>query len=146
MLTTDNKVPGVHIIETRLAAPPIEGVGTSTAGFVGKSPKPRPSMPIAARLVTSADQFAADYILDATKSTSLSRAVLGFFENGGGACYVVNVDSETPSAVVAGLKLLEVIDEVAILAAPGLTHVDVYNELIGQATRTGDRFSILEGG
>jgi phage tail sheath protein FI len=135
--------PGVQINEVRLGPPPIAGVGTSTAGFVGAAPKTG-QFADTARLVTSADQFTADYIVDATTSTPLARAVLGFFANGGTACYVVNVDSTTPSDVVDGLKLLEVIDEIAIIAAPGHTSATVYTALEDQAFRTGDRFAILD--
>lgn len=144
MPTTYVNTPGVQINEVRLGPPPIAGVGTSTAGFVGAAPKAG-KFPNVARLVTSADQFSNDYIADATTSTPLSRAVLGFFANGGTACYVVNVDSTAPADVVAGIKLLEVIDEVAILAAPGHTEATVWQELEDQAFRTGDRFAILDG-
>jgi phage tail sheath protein FI len=37
-----------------------------------------------------------------------------------------------------------VIDEIAIIAAPGYTQTNVYNELEAQATRTGDRFALLD--
>jgi len=145
-------VPGVKIDEVRLGPPAIAGVGTSTAGFVGAAPKSG-RLTNQVRLVTSADQFAALYVLrdpavagdtDATTSTPLSRAVFGFFANGGTRCYVVNVDSNTPSDVVDGVALLQPIDEVAILAAPGHTDTTVYNALIGQAATTGDRFAILD--
>lgn len=139
----NEKTPGVQILEVRLGAPPIQGVGTSTAGFVGGAPKAGQFANVA-RLVTSADQFRADYIVDATRSTALSRAVLGFFANGGSECYVVNVGAPTAPTVVSGIKLLEPIDDVAILAAPGQTDATVYQELEDQATRTGDRFAILD--
>ncbi|AWB22771.1 phage tail sheath family protein [Methylobacterium currus] len=150
MATSYPNTPGVQILEVRLGAPPIAGVGTSTAGFVGKSPMTGRFLKVA-RLVTSADQFEADYITGknaadppAADSTSLSRAVFGFFENGGTTCYVVNVDSEAQGDVVAGIKLLEPIDEVAIIAAPGHVHPDVYAALEDQAFRTGDRFALLD--
>ena len=135
--------PGVQINEVRLGPPPIAGVGTSTAGFVGQSPTVG-RFPGAARLVTSADQFTAEYILAATTSTPLSRAVLGFFANGGSACYVVNTDSTAATDAVAALALLEVIDEIAIIGAPGYTAATVYQALEDQAFRTGDRFAILD--
>ena len=142
MATTYPNTPGVQIIEVRLGAPPIAGVGTSTAGFVGKAPKP--GVFPEPRLVTSADQFTADYIADATASTDLSHAVLGFFANGGTNCYVIDVDTAAAANVVAGLKKLEVIDEIAIIAAPGQTDNSVFTELEDQATRTGDRFALLD--
>jgi phage tail sheath protein FI len=152
MATIFANTPGVQILEVRLGAPPIAGVGTSTAAFIGKAPKAG-KFPDIARLVTSADQFTADYINDvpaanppapATQSTALSHAVSGFFGNGGTACYVVNVDSEAPDKIVTGIKLLEPIDDVAILAAPGQTDVTVVGELQQQADRTGDRFAVID--
>lgn len=143
-MTMFPNLPGVKIQEVRLGGPPIVGVGTSTAGFVGRAPKGGVFVD-QPRLVTSADQFVAEYIVDATTSTALSWAVLGFFANGGTACYVVNADSDTPSEVVEGIGLLEPIDEIAILAAPGHTDATIYQALIDQATRTGDRFAILDG-
>jgi phage tail sheath protein FI len=143
MPTIYQNTPGVQINEVRLGPPPIAGVGTSTAGLVGAAPKSG-QFPNVARLVTSADQFTSMYIVDATTSTPLSRAVLGFFANGGTACYVVNVDSTAATDIVNGLKLLEVIDEIAIIAAPGHTSSTVYSALEDQAFRTGDRFAILD--
>jgi uncharacterized protein len=143
MPTIFPNTPGVQINEVRLGPPPISGVGTSTAGFVGKAPKSG-QFPNLAKLVTSADQFVAQYIDDAKQSTSLSRAVLGFFRNGGRSCYVVNVDSDAPDDAVKGLALLEVIDEIAIIGAPGFTAPAVYKALQDQADRTGDRFAILD--
>jgi uncharacterized protein len=96
------------------------------------------------RLVTSSDQFVNDYIADATKSTEFSHAVLGYFGNGGGHCYVVNVDSVLPANVVAGIKLLERSDEIQIIAAPGSTDATVYQALEDQAQLKGDRFAILD--
>src|SRR5690349_4010906 len=116
-------LPGVKIQEVLLSAPPIVGVSTSIAGFVGTAPK-SDRFADQARLVTSADQFTADYIFappatgttdpetrdktqDATVSTDLSRAVFGFFANGGSACYIVNVNSDKSEDVAnTGLPLL----------------------------------------
>lgn len=144
MATTFLTLPGVRIQEVRLSGPPIVGVGTSTAGFVGTAPKSGQFTNIA-RLVTSADQFANDYIVDATTSTTLSYAVQGFFQNGGTECYVVNTDSTAAADIVSGIKLLEVLTDVEIIAAPGSsTNSTVSAELEGQASRTGDRFAILD--
>jgi uncharacterized protein len=143
MATSFPNLPGVKIQEVRLAGPPISGVGTSTAGFVGVAPKAGQFKNIP-RLVTSSDQFTNDYIVDATVSTPLSFAVQGFFLNGGNECYVVNTDSSAAADLVAGIKLLETLSDVEIIACPGSTAPTVYAELEGQAARTGDRFAILD--
>ncbi len=151
MATTLVNLPGVRIQEIQLAGPPITGVGTSTAGFVGAAPL-KGQYTMIARVVTSADQFTNDYINDpggdptknATKSTDLSLAVLGFFQNGGTECYVVNTDSVAPADVVKGLQVLEKQSDVEIIAAPGSTDKTVYDELEAQAMRQADRFAILD--
>ncbi len=151
MATTLVNLPGVRIQEVQLAGPPIIGVGTSTAGFVGVAPL-KGQFTMIARLVTSSDQFTNDYINDpggdptknATKSTDLSLAVLGFFQNGGAECYVVNTDSAAPADVVKGLQVLEKQGDVEIIAAPGSTDKTVYDELEAQAQRQADRFAILD--
>jgi phage tail sheath protein FI len=136
--------PGVQIKEVRLGAPPIAGVGTSTAGFVGKAPKAG-QFKNTARLVTGIDQFIVDYADDpAAKSTPLSRAVIGFFQNGGTICYVVNTDSDAPADAVTAIKLLEPIDDIAILAAPGHTDPAVYGALADQAAKVINRFAIFD--
>ncbi len=146
----NTRTPGVKIQEVQLAGPPIVGVGTSTAGFVGLAPKDAKFKNVA-RLVSSADQFVADYVAEAdgtiaaaTKSTPLSIAVDGFFRNGGTSCYVVNVGTANAADVVTGLKLLETIDAVAIIAAPGFIDATVYKALSDQAKSTGDRVAILD--
>jgi len=152
MPTVFPNTPGVQIDEVRLVAPPIQGASTSIAGFVGAAPKGG-RFTNTARLLTSADQFSANYVLadattpgdaGATRSTPLSRAVLGFFANGGTQCYVVNVDPSDPAAVIPGLKQLEALHEVSIIAAPGHTEPTIYQELEDQAFRTGNRIAILD--
>jgi uncharacterized protein len=155
MSATFDTLPGVRIKEVRLGSPPIIGVGTSTAAFVGNAPlsdrfKDSP------RLVTSADQFFRDFIRDsnpalqddetkgATTMTPLGNAVLGFFQNGGTECFVVNVGSVKPEDVKAGIERLAKIEEIDIIAAPGSTHTIVYNALRDQAKDTANRFAILD--
>src|SRR5215471_5257405 len=99
-MATFQFLPGVRIQEVQLGAPPISGVGTSTAAFVGKVPKDnRPAGSPTTQLISSADDFAAKFIVAgttaaATTSTNLSRAVAGFFLNGGTAVYVSIVDDD----------------------------------------------------
>ena len=151
MATSFPTLPGVKIKEVALSAPPISGVGTSTAGFVGVAPL-KGQFTMVARLVTSFDQFVQDYINDpggdstknATKSTDLSFAVFGFFQNGGNECYVVNTDSAAATDFLKGIKLLEKNSDVEIIAAPGSTDATVYKALEDQAFAQADRFAILD--
>jgi phage tail sheath protein FI len=137
--------PGVYVEEVESGARPIEGVGTTTAAFVGATPKAdaRVNEPVP---VNSFAQFARDFIADAKESTPLANAVYGFFRNGGSRCYVVNVGGA--AAPIAGkgkgLDQLAAIDEIAMIAAPGRTDAASYNDLLTAAETLGDRFAILD--
>jgi uncharacterized protein len=91
--------------------------------------------------------------------TPLAHAVYGFFFNGGSECYVVNLgkkdEVETPTqdkglvkeplTLEQGLKILERIDEIAILAAPGYTEKNDYIQLTTACEKLEDRVAILDG-
>jgi uncharacterized protein len=82
------------------------------------------------------------------QGTALSRAVWGFFANGGGRCYIVNHPEgqaiEGGGTRRSGLQLLEAVDEVAIVAAPGYAEVQSYEALLGHCERLEDRVAILD--
>lgn len=76
--------PGVYLEEFEMGARPIEGVSTSTVGFLGETER-GPTIP--PRLVTSLTQFNrifGGYI----EKSYLTYAVDGFFSNGGQRCYI----------------------------------------------------------
>lgn len=92
--------PGVYVEEVERGAKPVEGVSTSTAGFLGRTER-GPTDP---RLVTSFADFQRLYggFLD---DSYLANAVDGFFRNGGNRCYVGRVTASTTVAeatMVAG--------------------------------------------
>jgi phage tail sheath protein FI len=140
--------PGVYVEEVSAGARPIGAVGTSTAGFVGTAPD-RSARPGAAVAVNSWSDFLRVYAgpTDAS-STALARAVYGFFDNGGGRCYVVNIGEGDPIGGTgrrrSGIALLEAVDEVAIVAAPGRTDPASYEDLLAHCERLGDRVAILD--
>ena len=73
---------------------------------------------------------------------TLSHAVYGFFRNGGTRCYVAWV---TGNVVVPDvLERFEAIDEIAIVAAPGVTDKTALGEVIGHCWRMGDRFAVID--
>lgn len=139
------KTPGVYVEETDTGGHLIQPVGTSTAGFVGAAPDPAAHLD-EAFAVNNWAQFVREYARNATTSTNLSNAVYGFFLNGGSRCYVVNTKAGTSiSAKDKGVKLLEKIDEVAIIAAPGMTDTASYNALLDSAELMQDRIAVLDG-
>lgn len=139
--------PGIYVEEVSGGARPIEAVGTSTAGFLGIAPAPNAYVN-EARAINNWSQFIRDYVEEESKSTALSHAVYGFFANGGSRCYVVNVGKRGSIAGGGrnrtGLDLLEQVDEVAIVAAPGYTDAASYDALLSHCERLEDRVALLD--
>lgn len=83
--------PGVYIEEVSVGAKPIEGVSTSTAGFIGETERG----PVEARFISNFIQFQRIYGGFAwktkTKESYLPYALDGFFANGGKRCFVARV-------------------------------------------------------
>ena len=134
--------PGVFVEEIDSGARPIEAVGTSTAGFVGAAPQADAHVDEAFAINNWA-QFQREFVGEATTSNALANAVYGFFLNGGSRCYVVNTKGAI-SGKGRGLDLLACIDEVAIIAAPGMTDAASYAALLDSAELLKDRVAILD--
>ncbi len=167
--------PGVYVEEVASGSAPIVGVGTSTAGFIGvvpdsiDIPKANPSYdptqarsdtnlpyatdsftPVAAgevKLCTNFSEFKksfGDFSTD-TDQRNLAHAVYGFFNNGGTRCYVVRVAkaSDITGDFLEGK--FEPIDEIAIVAAPGITDSSVCSAIVTHCKqKTQDRVAILD--
>jgi phage tail sheath protein FI len=97
--------PGVFIEEPDVGPKTIEGVSTSTAGFIGKAERG----PVNPKLVTSFEEFQrifGSYI----PGSFLAYSIEGFFNNGGKRCYVSRVypfssEDEEKKAAVGTLTL-----------------------------------------
>ncbi|ODA40660.1 phage tail sheath family protein [Desulfosporosinus sp. BG] len=86
--------PGVYVEEIEIGSKPIEGVSTSTAGFLGEAERG----PTAAALVTNWLQYQRVFGSYFGADKYLPYAVKGFFDNGGQRCYIgriVKQSSET---------------------------------------------------
>ncbi|MGH3926526.1 MAG: hypothetical protein ACRDTT_27295, partial [Pseudonocardiaceae bacterium] len=169
--------PGVYVEEVPSAIKPIAGVGTSTAGFIGAvaddvtmplrpgrtgkkangtTDEPADYYPVAAagqpQLVDSWDQFRTrfgDGIL--AGNWTLAHAVYGFFNNGGGRCWVTRVVAEEPDeappdeALTEALDGFTAIDEIALVAIPGAVSDAVQSAVLAHCENAQDRFAILDG-
>jgi uncharacterized protein len=92
--------PGVYVEEFEIGAKPIEGVSTSTAGFLGETER-GPTYP---QLVTSFPEYRRMFGGFFGETKYLPFAVDGFFANGGKRCFVVRiVDKEGALAATADL-------------------------------------------
>ena len=81
--------PGVYIDEFAPGAP-IQGVGTSTAAFIGPAGNGDLDDPTK---VTSWEQFRAQFGEQPLPGFFMWYAVRGFFENGGQVCYIVRASN-----------------------------------------------------
>ncbi|MBW3578940.1 MAG: phage tail sheath subtilisin-like domain-containing protein [Actinobacteria bacterium] len=79
--------PGVYVEEVESGSKPIEGVGTAVAAFVGLAEKGPVNKPT---LVTNWTQFTKEFG-GFIEGSYLAHSVYGYFQNGGGACYVVRI-------------------------------------------------------
>jgi phage tail sheath protein FI len=151
--------PGVHVEERSFQPKPIEGVPTSTAGFIGPchdGPTRR------AILVTSLADFERTYggrrrlRLDggALVPNYTWHAVRAFFKEGGRRLYVARVARWRARDCEHALKRLEAAEEISIVAAPGSTFGNhhggegtaIATLLIEHVERMRYRFAVLDPG
>jgi len=166
--------PGVYVEEVPAAVKPIAGVGTSTAGFIGIAAdltgpwdadsaagmpvKPNgdayvQAKPLEARPVNSWTEFTQAFGDLQAGNQYLAHAVYGFFNNGGGRCWVTRLPSaarDFTKNVELALTRFEGIDEIAIVAAPlppdtaaGALNA-VHASLVGHCEKMEDRVAILD--
>ncbi len=120
--------PGVYVEEIEIGAKPIEGVSTSTAGFVGMAEKGAKNKPT---LITGWGQFVENFGRSTSDWPYLAPAVYGFFANGGSRCFVVGVKDRAEDGDYVGtdsgpgnrtgLQAFQEVDEVNIICIPGVT-------------------------
>lgn len=134
--------PGVYVEEVSTGARPIEAVGTSTAAFIGQAPDATAHLN-AAIAVNNWRDFLREFGGDKPVATPLAHAVAGYFLNGGRRAWVVNIGPG--ERVEAALAALAAVDEIAVIAAPGLTSPAVQDALLGHCELLGTRFAILDG-
>jgi uncharacterized protein len=119
--------PGVYIDEFEPGAP-IEGVGTSTAAFIGPAALGELDIPTK---ITSWDLFLATYGNQPLPGYYMWYAVRGFFRNGGQVCYIVRASNGDYGEVLlpdqSGNNILRVraLKPGLMAAAPPSIQVDV---------------------
>lgn len=139
--------PGTFVAEGPAGPPAVEGVDTTTAGFVGQTEHG----PKAVQALASWEEYECLYggFLDPRTGGYLPYAVRGFFQNGGTRAFVARVTVEegapyAPEAYVGaddpacpgtstGLKGLAAVPEVAILCVPDQPLIDAAHQ--GAMTR-----------
>jgi uncharacterized protein len=121
--------PGVYVEEIPAQSKPIEGVGTAVAAFVGLAPGGPANTPMR---IANWTQFARLYGDPVEPENGpfmpggyLAHAVYGYFQNGGGVCWVVRVgtgDGEGAQAAQAALPSASdaALEAFRVLALPGV--------------------------
>jgi phage tail sheath protein FI len=159
------RTPGVYVEEVSSGSKPIEGVGTAVAAFVGLAPGGPVGRPIR---ISSWNQFGRVYSDPQPENgpfmpgAYLAHAVYGFFQNGGGTCWVVGLgrrgdaasDPERAAALREGLGSLAAVQEITIVCLPDLVTLSEETEsaspaglgavLVEDCERAGNRMAILD--
>ncbi len=93
--------PGIYVEEVDKGSKPIEGVGTAVAGFIGFAAKGPSNKPTFIANWTQYTNVFGGFVPGAY----LAHAVYGYFNNGGGSCYVLRLPAgaEEPSGNSAAL-------------------------------------------
>ena len=92
--------PGVYIEEFEIGARPIEGVSTSTAGFLGETERGTTKP----RIVTSWPDYQRRFGSYFGSGKYLPYAVQGFFENGGQRCFIGRIVKTSATAAITKLQ------------------------------------------
>ena len=88
--------PGVYVEEIPSGSKPIEGVGTSTAAFVGYSTRGPIGEP---KLILKWDDYDSEFggvqnLQNDSQGDAMGLSVAGFFQNGGGKAYIVRITED----------------------------------------------------
>ncbi len=154
-MATSYLSPGVYVEEVDRGTKPLEMVGTSTVGFIGESNIGPVNQPI---FCTNWSQY-TKHFGDFQNSEFLAHAVYGFFNNGGGRCFVLNVGlpeegkagkaglyigTDNGPGTRTGLKAFEDCDEINIVVAPGQTEPAIVDAVLSHCENMRYRFAILD--
>lgn len=149
----DNRpVQNVHIIPKsvnspsmlKFTDPPKGQVRADYTIFASFAPAPV-GKPVLCTSFSEYKRNFGDFSLDRMHSY-LTHAVYGFFNNGGTRCYVVRAKQEaTPTDIDAVFDALDRIDDISIVAAPGIVDDGVRQVIVSRCANKGDRFAIFDG-
>ncbi|WP_238434414.1 phage tail sheath subtilisin-like domain-containing protein [Micromonospora tarensis] len=140
--------PGIYVEEVPSGARPIGPASTSIAAFVGVAPNRTAHLGKAVPVNNWTEFLRLFADGERVESTPLARAVFGFLDNGGARCWVVNVGEGGAITGTGqrrgGLQLLEAVDEISIIAAPGFHDPVSHEALLSMAERTRTMVAICD--
>jgi len=131
----EHLAPGVYFEEVQFASSPIQGVSTSTAGFVavtGRGPLLGP--------LTSFTDF--EHVATPNLGVNLPLAVRGFFENGGQSCFISQIATTDPLQL--GLAALDA-QTISLVCCPDDSTIqDAAAAMAAHCEKRRDRICILQ--
>lgn len=157
--------PGVYVEEVETGAMAIEGVGTSTVGFLGETERGSVTTEFVSSFAEYKRKFGglAQYRRgEPLDGTTLAYAVQGFFSNGGSRCYVGRITNaektgdlglakyDPPMAVEASLDAVtfgEVVTDRTVTDTIELSHAGIENDPaieLSSVTVTGSGFGMYQ--
>jgi phage tail sheath protein FI len=156
MTSTTDRAPGVYVEEIPPLARPIVGVGTSTAVFIGVADRlAGDTLGKPSDLFTNWGAFATfikgqgaddNTPIFTTANRTLALAVYGFFNNGGTMCYVLPVAQQSDLGNMTKLlDTLKPLDDITIVAAPGVTDGGAKGNILDHCMTMQDRVALLDG-
>jgi phage tail sheath protein FI len=128
--------PGVYVEEIDTGNKPIEGVSTSTVGFLGIAERG----PTSPTLITSFGDYQrafGRYVKDGEADRYLAYAVEGFFQNGGERCFVQRVfhsNAKRARGVAGGMTIWAV--------GPGLAGNNIAYQVSDAGLQDGNLFKL----
>jgi uncharacterized protein len=119
---------------------PIEQLMTSLPVFLGGNNQHGPLFE--AVLIQNWSQYRVHF---GAGGSSLSRAVYGYFDNGGRECYVFNW-GENPGSdgFHKCFAELDAYDDISLIVAPGVTDKEYYEAVLGHCLARQDRLAFLD--
>lgn len=134
------RAPGVYVEEIP-AVGPIQGVGTSTAAFIGAAAKAGPDTPT---LVTNWTQYKTSFG-EYDGNRMLPYAVRGFFDNGGTQAYIVNLNAPAAGPAPAPAEPPAAGQAAALASAlAALRRYDINLIVAPEVTSQADQQTILD--
>lgn len=127
--------PGVYLEEVGFGSSPIEGVSTSTTGFLAVSGRG----PLLGPLTSFGD---LERLTSRNLGVNVPLAVRGFFENGGQRCFIAQIDKTDP--IESGLEAFDN-QQLSIICCPDIEIArNAAAGMVAYCERRKDRMCILQ--
>lgn len=136
-------MPKYKLSKFNLEIKPVEGVTTSTVGFIGET-QFGPAEP---HLITNWQEYQQIFGSFFGETKYLPYTVKGFFDNSGQRCYISRINPNAPgiSGYNESLNNLSQIDDISIVYSPNSQGIDGLTDLIITNCETlKDRFAIID--